>query len=152
MHGFCINRAGTSQPLNGLREAGRGQEKLTQMEAEVAVERERRPSVLVDVRIRSHAPFGETDGDEVTGEGACSKSGSQQGQTTLSMLDSTGYFADVGSVLVNSSTIHLHMAALVEGSTVDCEAPQNVEAIVHVLHQALKKGLMGFKQCLRFFW
>ena len=85
-------------------------------------------------------------------ERACSKSGSQQGEAALSMLDSTGYFANVGSVLVNSPTIHLHMAALVEVSTVDCEAPQNVDAIVHVLHQALEKGLMGLKQCFRLFW
>ena len=125
---------------------------MAQVEAEVAVKRERRQSVLMNVRIRPNTPVRETDGDEVPCERACSMSDSQQGETALLMLDSTDHFANVGSVLVNSPTIALHMAALVEGSTVDCEAPQNVDAIVHVLHQTLEEGLLGLKQCVRLLW
>ena len=121
------------------------------MEAQVAVKRERRPSVLVDIRIRPNSPVGETDGDEVACEPACSKLGRQQGETALLVFDSTDYVADVRSVLVNSPTIHLYMAVLVEGATIDCEGPQNVDAIVHVLHEALEKGLMGLKQRFRLF-
>ena len=105
----------------------------------------------MDVRIRPNTPVRETDGDEIPCERACAKSGSQQGETTLPMLDSTSHFANVGAVLVNSPTIDLHMAALVEVSTVDCEAPQNVDAIVHVLHQALEESLLGLKQCIHLF-
>ena len=106
----------------------------------------------MDVRIRSNTAVRETDGDEVPCERACAKSGSQQGETTLPMFDSTGHLANVGSILVNRPTIDLHMAAFVEVATVDCEAPQNIDAIVHVLHQALEEGLLGLKQCVHLFW
>ena len=67
------------------------------------------------------------------------------------MLEATDHFTNVGAVLVNSLPVDFHTVALVKIATIDCEASQNVDVIVHVLHQTSEEGLLTIKKFLPFF-
>ena len=44
--------------------------------------------------------------------------------------------------MANGSTVGLHMRVLIEVPSAPGEAPQNVDAVVHVLQQALKESFL----------
>ena len=124
---------------------------MVQMKAEVSVKGER-CYVRMDVRIRPNTPILQSDGDKVAGERARSESGSKQSEAALLMLDATSHPADVGAVLLDHLNVGLHMGVLVEVLVVCGEALQNVDAIIHVLHKAMKKRLLGFQQRSILLW